>query len=316
MSTAVAEPDRVETIRRFNRFYTRQIGVLREGLLDSRFSLTQGRVLFEVSQHEGPTATEVGKELALDAGYLSRVVRDFEKDGLIERRPSEADGRQGHIWLTNAGREAVAELQERARDEVRSMLGQLGEHDQRRLLGAMETIERLLGGRAADATSRVPYILRPPQPGDIGWIVHRQGLLYVEEYHWDETYEALAATIVGEFVQNFDPKRERCWVAERDGEIVGSVFAVKAASDDEMTAKLRLLYVEPSARGLGIGARLVDECIRFVRRVGYKKLTLWTQANLYAARRIYERAGFRLMNAVPNHAFGHDLISETWDLEL
>ncbi len=314
MSTTLTEPDRVEAMRRFNRFYTRQIGVLREGLLDSRFSLTQGRVLYEVSQHEGPTATEVGKELDIDAGYLSRIIRDFEKDGLIERRQSEADGRQGHLWLTKAGRHAVAELQERARDEVRTMLDRLGEHDQRRLLAAMDAINRLLGVGPVDTASKVPYILRPPQPGDMGWIVHRQGLLYVEEHQWDETYEAFAAKIVSDFVLQLDAKRERCWIAEREGEIVGSVFCVRG--DDETTAKLRLLYVEPSARGLGIGARLIDECIRFARRVGYKKLTLWTQATLFAARRLYERAGFRLMKTVPNHAFSRDLVSETWDLDL
>jgi len=314
MLTTLTEPDRVEAMRHFNRFYTREIGVLREGLLDSPFSLTQGRVLFEVSQHEGPTATEVGKELAIDAGYLSRIIRDFEKAGLMERRPSEADGRQGHLWLTKAGSDAVAELQDRARGEVRTMLDRLSEQDQHRLLTATDTIHRLLGGAPADAAPKVPYILRPPQPGDMGWIVHRQGLLYVEEYQWDETYEAFVAKIVGDFVLHFDPKRERCWIAERDGEIVGSVFCVKG--DDETTAKLRLLYVEPSARGLGIGARLIDECTRFARRVGYKKLTLWTQSNLFAARRLYERAGFRLVKAVPNHAFNQDLVSETWDLDL
>jgi DNA-binding MarR family transcriptional regulator/GNAT superfamily N-acetyltransferase len=317
IATAV-EADRVDAMRQFNRFYTRQIGVLREGLLDSPFTLTQVRVLYEVALREGATATDVGRELQLDAGYLSRIIRDFEKDGLLQRKSSDADGRQSHLWLTDAGRAAIADLQERARDEVRAMMGTLSDQDQHRLIAAMQTIERLLGPVASPQTSvsaaKTPYILRPPQPGDMGWIVHRHGVLYAQEYHWDETFEALVATIVGEFVQRFDPKRERCWMAEKDGEIVGSVFVVKG--DDETTAKLRLLLVEPSARGLGIGGRLVDECVRFARRVGYRKLTLWTQANLLAARKIYEKAGFQLVKGVPNHAFGHDLVSETWDLAL
>jgi len=306
--------DRVDAIRRFNRFYTRQIGVLREGLLDSPFTLTQVRVLYEIAQQDAPTATEIGRELEIDAGYLSRILRDFEKAGLIIRKSSDADGRQTHLSLTNAGREAISSLQERARDEVRGMLGPLGEQDQRRVLAAMSTIERLLGGADASKPAKVPYILRPPQSGDIGWIIHRHGVLYTQEYHWDDAFEALVATIAGEFVQQFDAKRERCWIAEREGEIVGCVFVVKG--EEAGVAKLRLLLVEPSARGLGIGGRLVDECVRFARRAGYRKLTLWTQANLLAARHLYERAGFQLVKSWPNHAFGHDLISETWDLDL
>jgi DNA-binding MarR family transcriptional regulator/GNAT superfamily N-acetyltransferase len=305
--------DHVEAVRRFNRFYTRQIGVLREGLLDSPFSLTQVRVLYEIAQHEGATATDVGRELQLDAGYLSRLLRGFEKKKLVERKSSDADGRQSHLWLTKMGRQTIASLQDRARDEVSGMLAPLNDQDQRRLMAAMDTIERLLGGEAAGSSS-TSYILRPPQPGDIGWIVQRHGVLYAQEYHWDDTFEALVATIVGQFLQHFDPKRERCWIAERDGENVGSVMVVKG--DEEGTAKLRLLLVEPSARGLGIGGRLVDECVRFARRVGYQKLTLWTQANLVAARHLYERAGFQLVKSSPNRAFGHDLVSEIWDLNL
>jgi DNA-binding MarR family transcriptional regulator/GNAT superfamily N-acetyltransferase len=311
------EADRVDAIRRFNRFYTRQIGVLREGLLDSPFTLTQVRVLYELAQQQAPTATDLGRELQLDPGYLSRILRAFERKRLITRESSEADGRQQHLLLTRTGRQAIASLQDRARDEVRGMLAPLAEPDQRRLLAAMQVIERLLApadAAAAAAADKIPYILRPHQPGDIGWIIHRHGVLYAQEYHWDETFEALVATIAGEFVQRFEAKRERCWIAERDGEIVGCVFLVKG--DDDATAKLRLLLVEPSARGLGIGGRLVDECVRFARRVGYRRLTLWTQANLLAARRIYERAGFRLVKSVANHAFGHDLVSETWDLHL
>jgi DNA-binding MarR family transcriptional regulator/GNAT superfamily N-acetyltransferase len=311
--------DHVDTIRRFNRFYTRQIGVLREGLLESPFTLTQVRVLYEIAQHEGPTATDVGRELQLDAGYLSRLLRDFETKKLVERKSSDADGRQSHLSLTKSGRQTIALLQERSRDEVRDMLAPLSDQDQRRLVAAMNTIERLLGARLGNpanvaATAKVPYILRPPQPGDMGWVIQRHGVLYAQEYHWDETFEALVATIAGEFIQKLNPKRERCWIAEKDGENVGSVFVVQG--DEPTTAKLRLLLVEPSARGLGIGGRLIDECLRFARRVGYARMTLWTQANLLAARHLYQRAGFQLTKSWENHAFGHDLISENWDLNL
>jgi DNA-binding MarR family transcriptional regulator/GNAT superfamily N-acetyltransferase len=311
-----SETDRVDAIRRFNRFYTRQIGVLREGLLDSPFSLTQVRVLYEIARNDGPTATDIGRELQLDAGYLSRLLRGFEKKKLVERKSSDADGRQSHLSLTAAGRKTIAGLQQRSRDEVRGMLEPLSDQDQRRVLAAMDTIERLLGGASGEAAaaSPVPYILRPPQPGDMGWIIHRHGVLYTQEYHWDETFEALVATIAGEFVQQFDPRRERCWIAEKDGENVGSVFVVKG--DEPDTAKLRLLLVEPSARGLGIGGRLIDECVRFARRVGYRKMTLWTQANLLAARHLYQRAGFQLEKSWENRAFAHDLVSENWDLNL
>jgi DNA-binding MarR family transcriptional regulator/N-acetylglutamate synthase-like GNAT family acetyltransferase len=321
-----ADAERVEAMRRFNRFYTRRIGVLDEGMLKTPFSLAQGRVLYEVAHQrgsqEGPTATEVGQELGLDPGYLSRILRDLEKRGLIARKSSEADGRQSHLSLTAGGREVMAQLDTRARDEVRSMIGALGEPDQRRLMAAMDTIARLLGpgagsasaADAAAAASKVPYILRPPQPGDMGWIVHRHAVLYTQAYQWDDQFEALVATIVGEFVQRFDPKRERCWIAEKDGEVVGCVFVVKGA--EETVAKLRLLLVEPTARGLGIGGRLVDECLRFARRVGYKKMTLWTQSHLLAARGIYARAGFQLVKQEPHHSFGHDLVGETWDIDL
>src|SRR5690242_7012482 len=232
--------DRVEAIRQFNRFYTRQIGVLREGLLDSPFTLTQVRVLYELAQQEGATATSIGRELQIDPGYLSRMLRDFEKSGLIRRKSSDADGRQSHLSLTKAGREVIASLQEQARDEVRRMLAPLADQDQRRLMAAMDTIQRLLGRADGSAAApNVPYILRDPVPGDMGWIIHRHGALYAQEYHWDETFEALVATIAGEFVQHFDPKRERCWIAEREGEIVGCVFVVRA--EEETTAKLRLL---------------------------------------------------------------------------
>lgn len=301
---------RIELVRRFNRFYTKQIGVLHEGLLNSPFSLTEARVLYELAQHESTTATQLGNELGLDAGYLSRMLSSFEKRGLITKQPSANDGRQLLIGLTEEGQTAFAVINTRAQQEIGALLRTLAPADQARLVAAMATITQLL---AAPPEQRVPYLLRPHQPGDMGWVVHRHGLLYVQEYGWDERFEALVAEIVAHFINHFDPKRERCWIAEREGTSVGSVFLVKQS--DEI-AKLRLLLVEPSARGLGIGRRLVDECIRFARQVGYRQLILWTNSILVPARRIYEQAGFVLVEAEPHHSFGHDLVGETWVLTL
>lgn len=301
---------RVEAVRRFNRFYTQQIGVLQEGLLRSPFSLTEARVIYELAHHEKTTATELGNELGLDAGYLSRILSSFKKRGLIDKQPSKSDGRQSILWLTEQGQEAFAMLNVRSHNEIEAMLNELSTEDQKRLVEAMLVIERSLG---AQPEHKVPYLLRPHQPGDTGWVVHRHGVLYAEEYGWDEQFEALVADIVAKFIQNYDPKRERCWIAEKGGENVGSVFLVKQS---DTVAKLRLLLVEPKARGLGIGTRLVDECIRFARRAGYRKITLWTNNVLLAARHIYEKAGFRPVHEEPHHSFGHDLIGETWELEL
>jgi DNA-binding MarR family transcriptional regulator/GNAT superfamily N-acetyltransferase len=301
---------RVATVRRFNRFYNRQIGVLHEGLLGSPFSLTEGRVLYELAHRDSPTATQLARDLDLDPGYLSRILRDFEQRGLLARTPSEVDGRQSLLSLTPRGREAFAPLNVRSREEIGTMLGPLSSTDQARLIEAMQTIETLLGTRPKPLA---PYILRPPRPGDMGWVVHRHGLLYAQEYGWDETFEALVAGIVAGFVRDHDPKRERCWIAERDGQNVGSVFLVKQS---ESVAQLRLLIVEPGARGHGIGGRLTSECVRFARSLGYRKITLWTNNVLVAARRIYEQAGFRLVREEPHRSFGHDLIGETWELDL
>lgn len=301
---------RVEAIRRFNRFYTRKIGVLQEGLLGSAFSLTQGRVLYEVAHREKPTATAVGAELGLDAGYLSRILRGFKKDGLIHAQRSAADARETLLSLTARGRKAIATLDQRSNEDVTVRLQGASEAEQQRLLTAMNEIESVLAPRAVESE---PYILRPHQPGDMGWVVSRQGLLYVQEYGWDEQYEALAAKIVANFIEKFDARRERCWIAERKGETVGAVFLVKHS---QTVAKLRLLHVEASARGLGIGKRLVDECLRFARRVGYKRITLWTQSILLAARHIYKQAGFRCVAKKRHHSFGHDLLAETWELKL
>ena len=302
---------RVQAIRSFNRFYTKQIGVLREGLLKSAFSLTEVRVLYEIAHREKATASELCKELDVDPGYLSRILTNFEKRGLIGKSPSEADGRQSLLSLTQQGQKTLAPLEARSNEEVAAMLGRLSEDEQKRLADAMHCIKRLLAP-ASDAP-QPPYLLRPHQPGDMGWVVHRHGVLYSQEYGYDERFEALIAEIVADFIQHFDPKRERCWIAEKDREIVGSVFLVKKS---KTVAKLRLLLVEPAGRGLGIGKRLVAECIRFARQVGYKKMTLWTQSDLPAARRIYEQAGFRLIRKKPHHSWGRDLISETWDLRL
>lgn len=303
-------PARVEAVRRFNRFYTRQIGVLQEGLLQSPFSLTEARVLYELAHQKETTATALGEELGLDAGYLSRILRGFQKQGLIDKKPSETDGRQSLLKLTAPGKKAFARIDKDSQREIGAMLQSLPATGQSRLMEAMETIEELLGTRPEP---RVPYILRPHQPGDMGWVVQLHGALYAQEYGWDEQFEALVAEIVAQFLRSFDPKRERCWIAEKDGENVGSVFLVR---DSDTVAKLRLLLVDPKARGLGIGARLVDECMRFARQVGYRKITLWTNSVLHAARRIYEAAGFRLVHEEAHHSFGHDLIGQTWGLDL
>lgn len=301
---------RALAVRRFNRFYTQRIGVLNEGLWHSPFSLSEARVLYELAQHEQTTATELGKELRMDAGYLSRILRSFTKQGLIDKLPSDTDGRQTILRLTPQGQHAFATINAESQHEIEALLHELAPPDQQRLVTAMQTIEALLG---AQPETRVPYILRPHQPGDMGWVVQRHGVLYAQEYGWDEQFEALVAEIVAKFIQHYNPKRERCWIAEKDGENVGAVFLVQQS---ETVAKLRLLLVEPHARGLGIGARLVQECIRFARQAGYSTITLWTQNNLHAARRIYEAAGFRLVAEGPHHSFGHDMIEQTWELAL
>ncbi len=301
---------RIEAVRRFNRFYTKKIGVLHERLLRSPFPLTEARVIYELAHHEKTTATELSNELGLDPGYLSRLLRSFKKRGLIHKQPSKTDGRQNFLSLTERGQEAFAMLNVRSRSEIGAMLSSFPAADQNRLVKAMHTIEGLLG---AQPERKVPYLLRPHQSGDMGWVVYRHGVLYAEEYGWDEQFEALVASIVAKFVEQYNPKRERCWMAEMDGEIVGSVFLVEKS---RTVAQLRLLLVEPKARGLGIGTRLVSECFRFARQVGYRKVVLWTNSVLNAARHIYEEAGFRLVNEEPHHSFGHDLIGQTWELKL
>lgn len=308
-----ALPSRVSAIRRFNRFYTRAIGVLQEAWLGGPFSLTECRVLYEVARTEKATATLVRNRLDLDPGYLSRILSSFEKRGLLEKTPSKDDGRQALLSLTADGGRQFARLEDRTMEQVGGMIEKLSENQQRQLISAVQTIEQLLAPETKQPASDVSYLLRPHQPGDMGWIVHRQGVLYAQEYGYDEHFEALVAEIVAKFIQHLDPQRERCWIAEKDGEIVGSVFVV---AQSKTIAKLRLLYVEPSARGLGIGSRLVGECVRFARQAGYKKTVLWTQSDLDAARHIYKKAGFRVVEKKRHHSFSQDLVAETWELSL
>ena len=301
---------RVDAVRRFNRFFTRRIGVLREGLLHSRYSLTEARVLFELANREETTATDLSRELGLDPGYLSRTLARLEEQGLVARVRSERDGRRRLLSLTPDGEEAFSLLDSRSREEVAEMLGGLSEGDQRRLLEAMRTVESIFEDGLKFSE---PFVLRAHEPGDMGWVVHRHGVLYAREYGWDESFEALVARIVADFIDGYDPAKERCWIAEMGGERVGCVFLVKAS---DAVAKLRLLLVEPQARGLGLGNRLVEECIRFARNRGYERLTLWTNSVLDAARRIYEEHGFVLVDEEEHHSFGHDLVGQTWELAL
>ena len=312
----------VDTVRRFNRFYTRQIGVLQEKLLQSTFSLTEGRVLYEIAHHgdtgtpraTAPTAADVAKVLGLDGGYLSRILQRFLKRRLITRTRSEADARQAHLVLTARGQAALAPLQRLARDEVGVMLRSLSPAERGRVIDAMRLIQQSIGrpGDRATAVSE-PFTLRDHRAGDMGWIVSRQSALYAGEYGWTTEYEALAAEIVAQFLKTFDPTREHCWIAERDAAPLGAVMIVRQS---DAVAKLRLLHVEREARGLGIGRRLVAECIRFSRAAGYERITLWTQANLLAARHLYEAAGFSCVSKEPHHRFGKDLVAETWELAL
>jgi DNA-binding MarR family transcriptional regulator len=307
---ADATSARIDSIRRFNRFYTRRIGVLREGLLDSPWPLAQARVIYELAHRDGPTASELAGDLGLDPGYLSRLLRGLERGGVVVRRRSETDGRRSHLALTTRGRRAFATLNSRSATEVGAMLGALPEPDQTRLVQALETVEGLLGERAEP---RAPYLQRTHRPGDIGWIVSRHGALYAQEYGWDERFEAFVARIAAQFIERFDPKREQCWIAERDGENVGAVVLVKKSAT---VAQLRMLIVDPKARGLGIGRRLVAECERFARQAGYRRIVLWTNDILHAARRIYEAAGYRLVEEERHQSFGRDLVGQYWELKL
>ena len=300
----------VAVYRRFSRFYTKQIGLLAQSYLKTRFPLTQARILYELAQHKHSTAGDIISELNIDPGYLSRILTGFEKDGLIRKLRSKADSRQRILKLTALGKKSFAVLNERSSKEAQTLLLSLSEENRHRLLSAMEVIENILENQPQKTMS---YLLRSHEPGDIGWIIHRHGVVYSQEYGFDETFEALVAEILVQFIHQHDPKRERVWIAEQDGERVGSVMIVDAG---EQAAQLRLLFVEPEARGKGIGKRLIDECIHFSRRLQYQKIKLWTQSNLLAARRLYAKAGFELVEESPHKSFGHDLVAEIWELQL
>lgn len=299
--------DRADAVRKFNRFYTRHIGVLQEHYANSAFSLTEVRILYELAHQPALSMSDLCRELRLDAGYVSRVVSGFEKKGLVAKTRSAADARVGQLELTDHGRGVFAPLVEGSRQEVVSVLAQLPEVAQQRLVQAMNDIQSLLGAGTPG------YVLRDPRPGDLGLVVSRQAMLYAQEYGWNAEYEALVAEIVAKFIREFERTRERCWIAEKDGSLVGSVFVVR---EDETTARLRLLYVDAGARGLGIGGRLVDECLRFARSAGYRRMVLWTNSVLEHARRIYERSGFELQQEEPHHSFGKELVGQVWARDL
>jgi DNA-binding MarR family transcriptional regulator/ribosomal protein S18 acetylase RimI-like enzyme len=309
MAQADFESD-IAAVRAFNRFYTRKLGVLDQQLVKSPFSLSEGRVLYELAHRQDLSAKEIGAELGLDAGYLSRIVQSFDEAGLISREPLPTDRRQYRLALTAKGRQAFAKLDRSTNDHIAAMLEGLPPDGKARLVGAMADIERLLGNGGATAR---PATLREPRPGDMGWVVQSHGALYAREYGFDSSFEALVAEIAAKFLASFDASRERCWIAEIDGAQVGSIFLVRHTDD---VAKLRLLLIDPAGRGQRLGQRMVGECIAFAKACGYRKITLWTQSILLAARSIYERAGFRLVATEPHRSFGQDLIGETWELEL
>jgi DNA-binding MarR family transcriptional regulator/GNAT superfamily N-acetyltransferase len=303
---------RVAAFRRFNRVYTRFIGVLDEELLSSGHSLAEARVLYELATRQTSTAKEIAVALGMDPAYLSRILARFEKSFLLKRTTSKKDARAAYLTLTQKGKSRFEKLNALSEQQARGILKALPPTGQTNLIGYMSDLERLL---APSIQEQARYVLRPHRPGDMGWVVHREGALYAQEYGFDETFEALVARIVADFLTEFDPKRERCWIAEVNGQNVGHIFLVKHPTEPS-TAKLRLLLVEPSARGLRLGSALVEECVNFASAVGYKKITLWTQSILVAARRIYQKAGFRLVEEQANFKFGKDLVSQTWELDL
>jgi DNA-binding MarR family transcriptional regulator/GNAT superfamily N-acetyltransferase len=300
----------IAAVRAFNRFYTRKLGVLDQQLLESPYSLSEARVLYELAHREDPSAKQIGTELGLDAGYLSRIVQNFDENGLITRKPLPSDRRQYRLALTAKGRQAFAKLERSSQDDVAAMLAALPRGGGERLIAAMAEIERLLDDAAGRSR---PAKLRDPRPGDMGWVVQSHGALYASEYGFDSSFEALVAEIAAKYLASFDASRERCWIADIDGTPVGSVFLVRHS--DEI-AKLRLLLVDPAGRGQGLGQRLVAECIAFARQCGYRRITLWTQSFLIAARGIYQQAGFALVATEPHRSFGQSLVGETWEMAL
>jgi DNA-binding MarR family transcriptional regulator/N-acetylglutamate synthase-like GNAT family acetyltransferase len=311
MPTQFADP--TTAIRRFNRFYTRRMGLLEDGLLRSPFSLTEVRVLFELAHRTRPTASELCQVLSLDPGYLSRILRGLRRAGLVLAGTSKADGRQRLLSLSDQGQKIFGALDARSSQEVRAMLAPLSPAEQHDLVQAMAAVEALLGRPREGPPLQSHPILRGPKPGDLGWVVQRHGELYAAEYQWDARFEGLVAEIVGRFAAHFDPSRERCWIAELNGQKVGSVFLVK---DSETVAKLRLLLVEPWARGQGLGSLLVRTCVEFARQAGFTRIRLWTNDVLHAARHVYQQVGFELVAEEPHSSFGHNLVGQTWELSL
>lgn len=303
----------IQAVREFNRFYTRQIGLLEEGLLSSRFTLTEVRVLYELARRQTSTATEITAHLALDPGYLSRILKRFEAEGLIQRRRSEADGRSSTLTLSRRGCAEFEPLDRASTGQVAQILEKLSSIERTRLLSSMAVIQRMLGRQAESRDQHI--VLRAPAAGDIGWAIERHGTLYADEFGWNHEFEALVAQILGTFLEKQDPQRERAWIAEVDGERTGCVFMVQNAADGQ-TAQLRCLLVDPRARGLGLGTRLVDACLQFAREAGYLRMILWTNDVLVSARHIYEAAGFELVEEVRHHSFGHDLVGQTWARDL
>jgi DNA-binding MarR family transcriptional regulator/GNAT superfamily N-acetyltransferase len=305
--------DDIDRFRGFNRFYTRFLGLLGEDLIESGFSLAEARVLFELANRRPESgATEIARDLGLDPGYLSRILRKFDEGGLLERSPSPLDARHSVLRLTRKGKSVFSDLNRKSSAQAREILEKLTPANRSLLVRSMTDVETLLD---AKASGRAAFVLRPHRPGDMGWVVQRQSVLYAEEYAWNSEYEALCARIVADFLSNYDPARERCWIAERSGEPLGCVFLVRQP-EREGVAKLRLLHVERAARGLGLGKALVAECIHFARSAGYRKMSLWTQSILHAAHKIYQQAGFRVVLEEAHHSFGKDLIAQTWELDL
>jgi len=302
--------ERIASVRSFSRAYTRRIGLLQASLLHTPLSLSEGRLVWELAQRGDATAAQLAADLELDPGYVSRLLAALDREGYLSRSPCPDDRRRTWLGLTERGQAAFAEIDAAARREVGALLAALPESAQERLVASLETARALLGDRDAGGPA---YILRSPRAGDLGWVVQAHGALYAREYGWDWTFEALVAGIVQRFAEGFDPARERCWIAERAGENVGCVFVVRR---EEEVAQLRCLLVDPSARGLGLGRRLVQECLRFARDCAYRRMMLWTNDALVAARAIYEKEGFSLVAEEPHHSYGHDLVGQTWERAL
>lgn len=310
-SAAAQSSDAIEAVRRFSRFYTSRMGLLGPNPYGSQFSLTEVRVLYELAHRDGLAARDLARDLKIDAGYISRILERFRRQGLVRRMSSPADGRASLLALTAKGRKAVAPMERASRQSIGGMIAPLSDRDRSQLSQSLASVERLLDG--GGPAKQEAYILRPHRPGDMGWVISAHGEIYAEEFGWNIEFEAFVAEIAAKFIKEFDPVWENCWIAEKDGERIGAVFVVRHS---KRVAKLRMLIVDPRGRGLGLGRRLVEECLRFARAKGYAKMVLWTNSVLTAARAIYIATGFKLVAEEKHHSFGVDLVGETWELEL